>query len=82
MEQYCDGILLARLANHKLSTEGPVIDGKISPWITVLEKAHRSCCALAMRLRLSPQARIDAKTLGRANDPPPSIYERMRDNAD
>ena len=44
---------------------GAVINGKPSPWITVQEKAVRAMVALSMRLRLSPQSRIDAKTLGR-----------------
>jgi phage terminase small subunit len=44
---------------------GAVITGKPSPWITVQEKAVRAMVALSMRLRLSPQSRIDAKTLGR-----------------
>ena len=39
--------------------------GKPSPWITVQEKAVRAMVALSMRLRLSPQSRIDPKTMGR-----------------
>jgi phage terminase small subunit len=34
-----------------------VVNGRPSPWIVVQEKAVRAMTALAMRLRLSPQAR-------------------------
>jgi phage terminase small subunit len=37
--------------------EGAVVNGRLSPWVTVQEKAVRAMTALAMRLRLSPQAR-------------------------
>lgn len=44
---------------------GAVVNGRPSPWITVQEKAVRAMVALSMRLRLSPQSRIDPKTVGR-----------------
>jgi phage terminase small subunit len=65
LEQYCQAIALARQAFEQLEVEGPVIAGRTSPWIVVLEKAHRSSVALSMRLRLSPQQRVDPKTVGR-----------------
>ena len=40
-----------------LRREGDVVNGRPSPWIVVQEKAVRAMTALAMRLRLSPQAR-------------------------
>jgi phage terminase small subunit len=40
-----------------LRREGEVVNGRPSPWIVVQEKAVRAMTALAMRLRLSPQAR-------------------------
>jgi phage terminase small subunit len=43
----------------------PVVDGKPSPWLAVQEKSVRALTALSMRLRLSPQSRIDARGLGR-----------------
>ena len=43
----------------------PVVDGKPSPWIYIQEKSVRTLTALSMRLRLSPQSRIDARGLGR-----------------
>jgi hypothetical protein len=76
IEQHAQAILLARQAFDKLATEGPVIDGKASPWLVVLEKAHRSAVALSGRLRLAPQARMDARAASRkANGPRLSAYE-------
>src|SRR5262245_29157425 len=65
LEQLCQGIVLSRQAFDQLQREGPVVNGKASPWVVVLEKAHRSCVALSARLRLSPQQRVDPKTVGR-----------------
>jgi hypothetical protein len=76
LEQYAQSIILARKAYDELSTNGPVIDNKPSPWLVVLEKAHRSAVALSGRLRLAPQSRADARSAGRnANRPPLSAYE-------
>jgi hypothetical protein len=78
LEQYAQAILLARQAYDKLATDGPVIDGKPSPWLVVLEKAHRSAVALSGRLRLAPQARADARSAARkAAGAKPSAYELM-----
>lgn len=69
VEQYAQSIALARQAYAELEAHGPVIDGKASPWVTVLEKAHRSSVALSARLRLSPQHRTDPKTAGKPGTP-------------
>jgi hypothetical protein len=75
IEQLSQSIALARQAYAELEANGPVIDGRASPWNVVLEKAHRSSVALAARLRLCPQARTDPKTVGRQNRPAPSAYD-------
>jgi phage terminase small subunit len=62
--RYVEACVLADQAAEQLRL-GPVIDGKPSPWVTIQEKAVRAIVALSMRLRLSPQSRIDPKTLGR-----------------
>jgi phage terminase small subunit len=78
LEQYAQAILLARQAYDELATDGPVIEGKASPWLVVLEKAHRSAVALSGRLRLAPQARADARSAARnASGAKPSAYELM-----
>jgi phage terminase small subunit len=62
--RYVEAAALGDQAAEQLRL-GAVINGKTSPWIIVQEKAVRAMVALSMRLRLSPQSRIDAKTLGR-----------------
>jgi len=64
VEQLAQAIVLARQAYAELEAGGPVVDGKVSPWNIVLEKAHRSSVALAGKLRLCPQARTDPKVAG------------------
>ena len=66
LEQYAVAILLARQAYAEIEAGGPVVGGKASPWLVVLEKAHRSSVALSGRLRLAPQMRGDARSAGRA----------------
>jgi hypothetical protein len=70
IEQHAQAIALARQAYGEIEQHGPVVDGRASPWCTVLEKAHRSCVALSGRLRLSPQGRLDPKTVGRQRPEP------------
>jgi P27 family predicted phage terminase small subunit len=71
---YCSSTVVAAQAAEHLRNDGPVIAGRVSPWVTVREKATREMVALSMRLRLSPQAR-------QANNPSRpahiSAYERM-----
>jgi phage terminase small subunit len=64
LSRYCEAAILAERAALELRN-GAVLDGKPSPWIVVQEKCVRALVSLSMRLRLSPQSRIDAKTLGR-----------------
>ena len=71
IERYAEAILLSRRAYGELEANGPVINGKASPWIIILEKTHRSCVQLSARLRLSPQQREDRKTIGRQPQKPP-----------
>jgi phage terminase small subunit len=83
IEQFCQAIMLARQATTELATTGPVVQGRVSAWLIVLEKAHRSSVALAARLRLAPQSRADSRSAGRkADGPPRSVYEIMRETDD
>ena len=75
VEQHAQAIALARRAYAELAVSGPVIGGKASPWLVVLEKAHRSAVALSARLRLAPQMRTDPKATGRAAPPYPRPWE-------
>lgn len=51
-------------ARAALAEAGPVVGGKTSPWLTVAEKETRAVVALAARLRLAPQSRLDRTTAG------------------
>lgn len=63
IERYAEAISLAEQAQERLEAEGPVTrEGRVSPWIVVQEKAHRSAVALAGKLRLCPLSRLDRKT--------------------
>ena len=77
LESYGEAILLERRAYAEIAAGGPVINGKISPWVGVAERATRAVVAVSARLRLSPQHRTDPKTAGRAKGPGPSAYEAM-----
>lgn len=52
---YVEAAVLAERAAQELRN-GPVIDGKASPWLIVQERAVRAMTALSLRLRLSPQS--------------------------
>src|SRR5215475_8318871 len=45
--------------------KGAVVKGRVSPWLAIQREAIKAMVALSIRLRLSPQSRIDPKTLGR-----------------
>ena len=73
--RYSEAIVLAERAAKELR-KSPVVKGKLSPWITVQEKAVRAMVSLSMRLRLSPQARAPNNP---GNKPRPlSYYEKIR----
>jgi hypothetical protein len=74
--QYCAASVLSERALDELRREPVSKDNKASAWLQVFDKANRACMALAMRLRLSPQARQPNNPTRR--DPQLSAYERMR----
>ena len=48
---------MAEQAAGELTAGGMVVDGKPSPWFTIHQQATKALALLAMRLRLSLQAR-------------------------
>jgi phage terminase small subunit len=64
LSRYCEAAVLAEQAALELRN-GAVVDGKPSPWIVIQEKCVRAMVSLSMRLRLSPQSRLDPKTVAR-----------------
>jgi len=79
LTQYVEAVTLAEQAAAHLREHGPVIGDRPSPWLVVHEKAVRGLVALSMRLRLSPQSRLDPKTAGRKPGARPSAYTFMED---
>jgi phage terminase small subunit len=80
LEALCQATLLGRKAYAELAVNGPVVGGRRSPWLDVLQASHKSSAILAARLRLAPQSRADSRSAGRqATGLRPSIYELMRD---
>jgi Phage terminase, small subunit len=77
IEAYAQAIVLGREAYEHLQSEGQVIAGRTSPWVTCLEKAHRSAVALSMRLRLAPQSRLKAEAVGRSQFQPDAYSIRL-----
>jgi phage terminase small subunit len=73
--EYCTACAMARTAAKHLEADGPVVDGRVNQWLVVQEKQIRAMTALAMRLRLSPQSRIDARAAGRSSQRPGSFYD-------
>ena len=65
LELYAQAIVAGREAYQKLEEEGYVVNGKANPWLIVQEKAHRSAVALAAKLRLAPQQRMDCEKAAR-----------------
>jgi hypothetical protein len=75
--QYCSAVVLNERAAAELRIAPITPEGKASPWLVISEKTHRATVALAMRLRLSPQARLP-KTITAKDQPTPSFYDMMR----
>ena len=73
--RYCECAVLAEQAMAALQRDGAVGAGEVSPWISIYMQSVKAMSALAMRLRISPQARAP-------NNPTRpqrvSVYERMR----
>ncbi len=64
LARYCEAIVLGDRAAVELR-KNTIVNGKASPWVAIQEKATKSMIMLSMRLRLSPQSRVDQKTIGR-----------------
>jgi Phage terminase, small subunit len=79
LESYAWHLALARQAQHEIDANGPVVAGKASPWLTVLNRANRACVMLSGRLRFAPQSRADPKTIlrGLQRYRAPSAYDEV-----
>ena len=71
---YAKAVCLEREASGHLNDEGAVLDGRPSPWVTILEKSQRALVAFSLRLRISPQSRSRGKVRG---EPKLSVYDKL-----
>lgn len=67
--EYSRACVLGDCAAVQLAENGAVIEGKMSAWLTVQEKAQRALVALAARLRVCPQSRFDRTVAGARSRP-------------
>jgi phage terminase small subunit len=72
---YVEACALREQAAAELQREGPIKDGKCSPWLSVSERATRTIVTLSTKLKLSPQSRLANTIAPRAE--PANAYERM-----
>jgi phage terminase small subunit len=71
---YCEAAAMSEQAAAELR-KAPIVNGKPSPWLMVQEKSVRAMVALALGLRLSPQARAPTQPIKPSN--PASAYDVM-----
>ena len=64
LTEFCRAAALADRAAKEIEAHGPIYDERVSPWVTVQEKAQRALVALAGKLRLCPQSRFDRLKAG------------------
>jgi phage terminase small subunit len=75
--RFVEADALAERAAKELRKNAVLKNGKPNAWLAVQEKTVRALVSLAMRLRLAPQSRIDARATGRQQPGRPSAYDTM-----
>lgn len=75
--RFVEADALAERSAQELRKNAVLKNGKPNPWLAVQEKNVRALVSLSMRLRLSPQSRIDSQALGRQQPARPSAYDTM-----
>jgi phage terminase small subunit len=76
LETYCQAVALVEQASEQMAAGGAVTkDNKPSPWVSIFMAATKAANNLALRLRISPQARSprQPKTLAA----PRSYYDEL-----
>jgi hypothetical protein len=74
--RYVEALAFADEAAEQLHAEDAVVNGK--PVARRARKCQRAVVALSMRLRLSPQSRLDPKTLARQTPPGPKPWDDLK----
>jgi len=75
LTRWCELELQAQQAAADLRTNGMVVNGKPSPWLSVHAAATKGQSLLALRLRLGPQSR--AQRAPKSLPAPLTAYERL-----
>jgi phage terminase small subunit len=77
LSRFCEACVMAEQAAREIRQSGLVVAGRLSPYAAAHEKATKTMSMLALRLRLSPQARAP-HTKTQRGEAVPNVYERMR----
>jgi phage terminase small subunit len=80
LETYCQACALAEQAVDEMAAHGAVVDDKQSAWFLVFQGAVKTMTTLALRLRISPQAR--ALRASKKVAAPLSFYDEMNSGFD
>jgi phage terminase small subunit len=80
--EYCETLVLIEDARARMRASGGAVcaDGRVSPWLLVIQRGQRTLTLLSARLRLSPQSRTHTRQMARPVSPP-SAYELDDDDA-
>jgi phage terminase small subunit len=74
--RYCETMALAETAAAELAAH-PVVDGRVSPWLTIQREQVRLLAQLSIRLKIGPKARRpDSRRAGKPGSEP-SFYDTM-----
>ena len=73
LSAYCRAVVREKVASGELQAAGYVVDGKPSPWSSILKDAVRDLTVTSRLLRLTPLARQTSP----ASEPELSAYERI-----
>jgi phage terminase small subunit len=80
LEAFCQASALAEQAVDEMAAHGAVVDDKQSPWFLIFQGAVKTMTTLALRLRISPQAR--ALRASKKVAAPMSFYDEMSSGFD
>jgi hypothetical protein len=72
--RYAEAHAMAERAETEMARQ-PLLEDRPNPWLTILGQSTKAATALAIRLRLSPQARAPNNPSRPA--PPVSYYDRL-----
>jgi hypothetical protein len=79
--RFVEAIAMCERAGREMEvTGGPVVDGVVNTWFGVYQKSAWTVSIIATRLRMTPHARRDPKTVARSHYKP-NVYDRIAADA-